>query len=205
MEDDLVHCNIDDLMAALRITHDPDEWRMFIDSSKTGLKAVLLHNGNVLPSIPVGHAVHMKETYGNMKQLLRCIKYQQHQWQLCGDLKVVALLLGLQCRFTKYCELAQQVLQICELLRDDTFDHLLHGKELKIHFLHSHLDFFPFNRGKVTDEHAERSHQDIAAMVKRYQGKWNPSMLAHYCWNVVRDDPAAEYKREAKKRRSDNE
>ena len=104
MEDDLVHCNdIDDLMAALRITHDPDEWRLFIDSSKTGLKAVLLHNGNVLPSIPVGHAVHMKETYDNMKQLLRCIKYEQHQWQLCGDLKVVALLLGLQCRFTKYC------------------------------------------------------------------------------------------------------
>ena len=30
-------------------------------------------------------------------------------------------------------------------------------------------------------------------------------MLAGYCWNVVRDDPAAEYKREAKKRRSDNE
>ena len=53
MEDDLVHCNdIDDLMAALRITHDPDEWRLFIDSSKTGLKAVLLHNGNVYSSWP---------------------------------------------------------------------------------------------------------------------------------------------------------
>ena len=90
-------------MATLRITHDPDEWRLFIDSSKTSLKAVLLHNGNVLPSIPVGHAVHLKETYDNMKQLLRCIKYEQHQWQLCGDLKVVALLLGLQGGYTKYC------------------------------------------------------------------------------------------------------
>ena len=66
-------------MATLRITHDPDEWRLFIDSSKTSLKAVLLHNGNVLLSIPVGRAVHMKETYDNMKQLLRCIKYEQHQ------------------------------------------------------------------------------------------------------------------------------
>ena len=80
MEGDLVYCHdIDGLMAALRITYDPNGWRLFIDSSKTSLKAVLLHNGNVLLSIPVGHAVHMKETYDNMKQLLRCIKYEQHQ------------------------------------------------------------------------------------------------------------------------------
>ena len=76
---------------------------------------------------------------------------------------------------------------------------------LKIHFLHSHLDFFPLNCRDVSDEHGERFHQDIAAMEKRYQGKWNPSMLADYCWNVVRDDPAAEYKRQARKRRSDTE
>ena len=60
MEGDLVYCSdIDGLNAYLSITHDPDEWRLFIDSSKTSLKAVLLHNGNVLSSIPVGHAVHM--------------------------------------------------------------------------------------------------------------------------------------------------
>ena len=109
MEGDLVYCNdIDGLMAALMIAHDPDEWRVFIDTSKTSLKAISLHNGNFLPSIPVGHAFHMKETYGNMKQLLRCIKYDQHQWQLCGDLKVVALLLGLQGGYTKnYCFLCE--------------------------------------------------------------------------------------------------
>ena len=103
MEGDLVYCNIDGMMAALRITHDPDEWRLFIDSPKTSLKAVLIHNGNFLPSIPTSHAVHMKETYDNMKQLLRCIKYEQHQWQLCGDFKVAALFLGLQGGYTKYC------------------------------------------------------------------------------------------------------
>ena len=42
-------------------------------------------------------------------------------------------------------------------------------------------------------------------MEKRYQGKWNPSMLADYSWNVVRDDPAAKYKRQTKKRRSGTE
>jgi len=37
--------------------------------------------------------------------------------------------------------------------------------------LESHLDFFPENLGKVSDEHGERFHQDILAMEKRYQGK----------------------------------
>ncbi|UYV84383.1 hypothetical protein LAZ67_X001983 [Cordylochernes scorpioides] len=40
---------------------------------------------------------------------------------------------------------------------------------LKIHFLHSHLDFFPNNLGAVSDEHGERFHQDISSMEKRYQ------------------------------------
>jgi hypothetical protein len=38
-----------------------DEWRLFTDSSKLRVKAVL-HNENILPSIPAGHAVHMRET-----------------------------------------------------------------------------------------------------------------------------------------------
>ena len=76
---------------------------------------------------------------------------------------------------------------------------------LKIHFLHSHLHFFPLSSGEISDEHGERLHQDIAAMEKRYQGKLNPSMLADYCWTLVRDDPAAEYKRLVKKRRTDIE
>jgi hypothetical protein len=39
---------------------------------------------------------------------------------------------------------------------------------LKIHFLHSHLGFFPQNLGAVSDEHGERFHQGIAVMEKRY-------------------------------------
>jgi hypothetical protein len=64
---------------------------------------------------------------------------------------------------------------------------------LKIHFLHSHLDFFPDNLGAVSDEHGEQFHKDIAAMEKRYQGKWSPSMLADYCWTLKRDVPQAKY------------
>jgi hypothetical protein len=104
MEGSLVTCNdVDGLMGALNINHNPEEWRLFIDSSKLSLKAVLLHNGNVLPSIPIGHAVHMNESYDNMKKLLNCINYQKYQWHLCCDLKVVAILLGLQQGYTKFC------------------------------------------------------------------------------------------------------
>jgi UDP-N-acetylglucosamine transferase subunit ALG13 len=54
--------DVDGLMTALNINHKPEEWRLFIDSSKSSLKAVLLHNGNVLPSIQVGYAVNTKES-----------------------------------------------------------------------------------------------------------------------------------------------
>ncbi|KAI6651868.1 Receptor-type tyrosine-protein phosphatase epsilon-like [Oopsacas minuta] len=40
---------------------------------------------------------------------------------------------------------------------------------LKLHFLHSHLDFFPENLGAVSDEQGERFHQDIQEMETRYQ------------------------------------
>ena len=68
---------------------------------------------------------------------------------------------------------------------------------LKLHFLHSHLDFFPENMGSVSDEHGERFHQDVVAFEKRFQGRWEPAMLADYCWSLIRETPATEYKRKA--------
>ena len=41
---------------------------------------------------------------------------------------------------------------------------------LKIHIIHSHLEFFPENLGAVSDEYEERFYQDIAEIEKRYQG-----------------------------------
>ena len=95
MERRLVACtDIDCLMQTLSINHNPLDWRLFIDSSNLSLKAVLLHNGNTLPSTPVGHSVH-NESYENMKILMEAINYYKFKWQICGDLKVIALLLGL--------------------------------------------------------------------------------------------------------------
>jgi len=56
------------MMQKLGYSHRSEEWRLFIDLSKLSLKAVLLHNVNTLPSISVGYAAHMNETYENMKQ-----------------------------------------------------------------------------------------------------------------------------------------
>ena len=104
MERGLVACkDIDGLMQTLDINHIPLDWTLFIDSSKLSLKAVLLHNGNTLPSIPVGHSVHNKESYENMKILMEAINYDKFKWQIYGDLKVIALLLVLKRGFTKYC------------------------------------------------------------------------------------------------------
>lgn len=69
---------------------------------------------------------------------------------------------------------------------------------LKIHILHSHLDFLPENLGDVNDEHGEHFHQDISGMEKRYQGKWNPIMLADYCWTLRREAVDNIYKRKSK-------
>jgi len=38
-----------------------------------------------------------------MKILMEAINYDKFKWQICGDLNVIALLLGLQQGFTKCC------------------------------------------------------------------------------------------------------
>ncbi|UYV76216.1 hypothetical protein LAZ67_13003055 [Cordylochernes scorpioides] len=281
------------LMEALGHDHDTEEWRLFVDSSKISLKTVLLHNGNKFPSVPIAHASNMKETYENMKLLLRGLQFgytkfccflcewdsrdrerhciKKKSWPnrenfTLGHKNIVNpplidseniylpplhIKLGLIKNFVKamdrnasgfaYLKICSSISdakikegisvgpQIRELLQDGNFqnslnevkaaawnsfrnvfknflgsvkvenyrdivnDLLLSYKALgcnmspKIHFLHSHLDFFPDNLGAVSDEHSEKFHQDISSMEKRYQGKWSPGMLADYFWTLKRD------------------
>jgi len=52
-ENELVYCtDVWSAREALGNQHDPTEWRLFIDSSQSSLKAVLLHNGNKFPFVP---------------------------------------------------------------------------------------------------------------------------------------------------------
>jgi len=63
---------------------------------------VLLHNGNIKPSISVGYSILRKETYDTMKILLDILEYPKYNWKICSDMKVVSLLLGLQLGYTKH-------------------------------------------------------------------------------------------------------
>ncbi|GBL72332.1 hypothetical protein AVEN_115276-1 [Araneus ventricosus] len=53
---------------------------------------------------------------------------------------------------------------------------------LTFHFLDSHLVYFPENLSAVSEEQSEIFHQEIKEMERQYQGKWNVSMIADYCW-----------------------
>ena len=326
VSDSLYFCrDVDGIFAEIGFLHEPRAWRLFIDSSIGSLKGVLLHNGNQYPSIPVAHSTHLKEDYDNVKFLLEKINYNKYQWDVCGDLKMIGFLLGLQGGFTKYScflclwdsrasnqhyvtrdwlarteltadkynvirdslILAERVLlpplhiklglakqfvkaldsqspafqyicsmfpklsdaklkagvftgpQIrCMLESEDlettmsslekdawqAFKHVVNGflgnnrsedyKELvenlvtayhalgcrmsiKLHFLHSHLDFFRPNLGAVSEEHGERFHQDIQVMEKRYQGRWDEAMMGDYVWGLVRSD-SSQHKRKSR-------
>ena len=328
---DITYCsNFDGLMQELTDNYDNEEWRLFIDASKSGIKAVLLHNGNTRPSIPLAYGMEVKESYETMQKLLNVIKYSDNQWKVCGDLKVIALLLGLQLGYTKYscflclwdsrddknhfvkdrwtprhelvpgicnvkfsplidrekvflpplhiklglmknfvkglpkpgvafqylrskfpkvsdAKLKEGVFvgpQIRKILADREFDEILVGNELeawrsfqmvvrdflgntkaanykdivasllsnyhnmgcrmslKMHFLHSHLDFFPENLGAVSDEQGERFHQDIMTMEQRYQGRCDSNMMGDYCCFLYRETDAQKYKRQSKAKKA---
>lgn len=323
-EGNLVYCNdVHGLMKCFEIEYDSSEWRIFIDSSKTSLKAVLLHNGNVFSSLPIGHSVHMEENYNVLATILEKIKYQEHQWMVCGDFKILTILLGQQGGYTKYpCFLClwdsrakqlhwtktdwpprdsltpgeknvinttlvppEKVLlpplhiklglikqfvkslprdgdcfrylcskfpklseaklkegvftgpDIRKLLTDplfletmgdkekeawDSFKNVVHkflgntkdpdyktivqrmlaayeaqgcNMSLKVHFLHSHIDYFPENLGAYSEEQGERFHQDVRDFERRYQGKWDVNMLADYCWMLNRETKEGNRKR----------
>ena len=73
---------------------------------------------------------------------------------------------------------------------------------VKVHFLSSHLDYFPNNLGAVSEKQGKRLHQGIKTMVKRYQGRWSINMMADYCWCLKRDSVQdTRYSRKSKKRK----
>ncbi|GBN23316.1 hypothetical protein AVEN_241342-1 [Araneus ventricosus] len=96
---ELVYCSdIPGLIASFKVQYKPDEWSLFIDSSKRSLKAALLHNGN----LPFGNSVHLKECDENLDFILNKLSYSDHKWAVCGDLKVISVLLGQQKGYTKF-------------------------------------------------------------------------------------------------------
>jgi hypothetical protein len=59
----------------LRLEHTSGQLRLSIHLSEVSLKAVLPHDGNKFPSIPLVHAVHVKGTFEKLQVLLQKKKY----------------------------------------------------------------------------------------------------------------------------------
>lgn len=98
----LAYCiDIRELILTIQNEYNSEDWRLFIDSSKSSLKAVLLHVTNSKNSIPIALSTNTKETYASLKKILDLVKYEDHMWKICADLKVVALLRGMQLGYTK--------------------------------------------------------------------------------------------------------
>ena len=97
-EKDLVYCT--DSTASGVPQYQPEDWRMFIDRRKRSLKCVLLHNGNRFASVPLAHSTTLKEKYDAAKYVREKISYDQHEWDICVDLKMVNFPFGQQAGFT---------------------------------------------------------------------------------------------------------
>ena len=88
--------------------------------------------------------------------------------------------------------------QVKELL--ESYRSLGARMSIKMHFLSSHLDYFPDNCGDYSEEQGDRFHQELRQMEERYRGYWDISMLADYCWCLKRDFPNSTHKWKSLKR-----
>ena len=52
--------------------------------------------------LALAHSVHLKETYENVKTELNVLKYDQYNWEVNGDFKMMAFLMIMQGGFKKY-------------------------------------------------------------------------------------------------------
>lgn len=89
------------LVTTLHGEYKAQDWRLFIDSSKSSLKAVLLHITNSKNSVPIALSTNTEENYKSLKNILTRIDYYAHNWKICADLKVITILRGMQTGYTK--------------------------------------------------------------------------------------------------------
>lgn len=93
VENTMAYCNgLKGLLLAMKIEYIAKDWRLFVDGSSSSLKAVLLHNTNQRPPIMLYYSTVEKENRASMQKVIDIIKYNEHKWKICCDLKVVALL-----------------------------------------------------------------------------------------------------------------
>ena len=81
-----------------------------------------------------------------------------------------------------YHDVVQDLLTSCKAMRCN--------RNLKIHFLENHMNFFPENLGEVSDKHGEIFHQDIWLWKSRTktsgpQVRWQ-TIVGHWRWMYLK-------------------
>ncbi|QQP58204.1 Uncharacterized protein FKW44_003445, partial [Caligus rogercresseyi] len=59
--------------------------------------------------------------------------------------------------------------------------------EFEVSFLTLSHRLFSRNLGAYSEEQGGRFHQDVRDIERRYQGRWDVTMLADYCWLLKRE------------------
>lgn len=99
-------CDIPALFRAFGFLYDPEKLYLCIDSGKNSLKLALLHAEPDVdkrkPAVVIGYSHGMPETYDNLFRALRLVRYNDHNWMIVSDLKVVNLLLGIRGTYPRY-------------------------------------------------------------------------------------------------------
>ena len=98
LEDGLVYCkDVEGLLLNMGVPeYRYQDWRLFVDSFKRSLNCIFLHKGNQYASVPIDYSTKLKEECNNIKRVLEKLKYHEHQWLVCIDLKMINFLLGQQ-------------------------------------------------------------------------------------------------------------
>jgi hypothetical protein len=76
---------------------------------------------------------------------------------------------------------------------------------LKLHFLHSNLDFFPENVQAISDEHGKGFLRIFPKLKRGTMENGSPNILADCYWSLIREISTGECKRQNKTKRVFNE
>ena len=101
--DSVCYCpDVYGLFQEIGIAYSASDWRIFSNNSKQSLKSLSTQRKCIFINSCSTCCVGMKEDRESVKTFLDLTQYRNPDWYECGDLKMIALLLGLQGGYNKY-------------------------------------------------------------------------------------------------------
>jgi hypothetical protein len=138
----------------------------------------LLADANVKGGIFTGPQIRVMLASRDLEQTMTVV--ERNSWEA---FRMVATYFLGKYKCENYEEIVESLIQHYEVLG--------YRMLVKLHYFHSNLEFFRPNLGDVSEEYGERFHQDIEAIEKRYQGRWDAAMMGDYIYDLVRADESS--------------